>query len=78
MDEVGTAEKHVNPWLRRTGEPELVEIDPATDCLTQRLLDPDARPIPGASPAVMAEIRRRVFDSLASECVDEADDRSAG
>lgn len=25
MDEVGTAEKQVNPWLRRTGEPELVE-----------------------------------------------------
>ncbi|KAF5572160.1 cytochrome P450 monooxygenase [Fusarium pseudocircinatum] len=25
MDEVGTAVKQVNPWLRRTGEPELVE-----------------------------------------------------
>ncbi|EKJ77497.1 hypothetical protein FPSE_02370 [Fusarium pseudograminearum CS3096] len=25
MDEVGTAEKQANPWVRRTGEPELVE-----------------------------------------------------
>lgn len=25
MDEVGTAEKKVNPWLRRTDKPELVE-----------------------------------------------------
>lgn len=25
MDEVGTAENQGNPWLRRTGDPELVE-----------------------------------------------------
>ncbi|MGI8794257.1 MAG: hypothetical protein ACR2H3_13965 [Acidimicrobiales bacterium] len=42
------------------GPAEVVEVDPTTDCLTQRLLDDDAAPIPEATPARMEELRRRL------------------
>lgn len=56
------------------GEAEVIEVDPATDCLTQRLLDEDAPLIPGASRERMEEIRRRLVGVRARD-LDDLQDR---